>query len=286
MIEHWPIAISTGCCRASTLPKVLAALVEAGAARAELGTPPEHFDVDDRLQPWRLAEDLSRARVELLSIHAPFGPRMDLASERQEFRDAAIEGAIMAARTLAGRPGAVLVIHPSDLPRDGGDTRARLRQALESLLLVDAACRDLGLRLALETPLPHLVGGHPDELRWLLDRVPPAVGVCIDTGHAHLGRYIDQFLEMAGDRLLHVHIHDNHGTFDDHMIPGEGAIDWCAFFDGLRRVRYGGALVLELSCDRPSVDYFRKALAATRELCHAHAPHMLPAAGTADAGVT
>lgn len=276
MHTRWPMAVSSGCCRRSSLPAVLQALVDAGASRVEIGTPPEHFDVENRMQPWQLAPMLGRFPLDPISIHAPFGPRMDLASEDQATRDAGVEAALMAARTLISHPGAVLVVHPSDLVRDGGHTRARLRHALESLLLIDAACRDLSLRLAVETPLPHLVGGHPEELHWLLERLPPAVGICVDTGHAHLGRFIDAFIDMAGGRLTHVHMHDNRGTHDDHLIPGEGAIEWGTFFDGLRRVHYAGALVLELSCDSPSSAYFRAALDAAVRLCPTHAPLLLP----------
>ena len=280
MPAHWPMGVSTGCCRRSSLPAVLQALVDAGASRAEIGTPPAHFDVENRMQPWQLAPMLERFPLDPISIHAPFGPQMDLASENQAYRDAGVEAALMAARTLISRPGALVVAHPSDLVRDG-NTRGRLRHALESLLLIDAACRDMNLRLAVETPLPHLVGGHPEELQWLLERLPPAVGVCLDTGHAHLGRFIDAFIDMARGRLLHVHMHDNRGTHDDHLIPGEGAIDWGSLFDGLRRVNYAGALVLELSCDSPSSAYFRAALDAAGRLCLAHAPPLLPPAGAA-----
>lgn len=275
MKDHWPLAISTGCCREASLPAVLSALAAAGADRVEIGTPPEHFDAGDRLQAWSLASDLSRAPFTFASIHAPFGANRDMASSRAEHREAAIEGALNAARVIAGQPGGIVVAHPSDLPREGGDTRERLRCALESLLLVDAACRDFGLRLAIETTLPHLVGGHPDEIGWLLERLPDGAGVCLDTGHAHLGRYIDAFIDLAGSRLIHVHLHDNRSTHDDHLIPGEGHIDWCAVFDKLRRAQYAGTLVMELSCAQPSVDHFRNALDAARRLCHLHAPQRL-----------
>lgn len=276
MTDHWPIAVSTGCCSHAELADVLTSLVEAGAARVEVGTPPMHFDPGDGMQPWRLAEALSRYPLGVTSMHAPFGLGFDLASDRWEHRDAGIAAALASARTLMRHAGAILVLHPSDLPRDGASTGARLQHALESLLHIDRGCRELGVRTAVETPLPHLVGGHPDELGWLLERLPPSVGMCLDTGHAHLARFIDSFLTLAGPRLAHVHIHDNHGTYDDHLIPGEGAIDWCAFVDGLRRVRYAGALVLELSCTEPSVPYFRKAIGAAAALCHRHAAPRLP----------
>jgi sugar phosphate isomerase/epimerase len=272
MSDRWPIAISSGCCHRATMAEVLEAFERAGVDRMEVGTPPGHFDHGDPKQPWQIASAISRTDLTPIAIHAPFGPAVDFASERREHRDAGIKAAFAAARALLAHPGAIVVAHPSDLARDSGDTTARLRHALECLLLIDACCRDLGLRLAVETPLPHLVGGHPDELMWLLDRLPPSVGMCLDTGHAHLGRYIDAFIALAGPRLLHVHMHDNHGTHDDHLIPGRGAIDWCAVVDSLRRAHYAGALVIELACDRPSASYFREALEAARILCHAHAP--------------
>jgi sugar phosphate isomerase/epimerase len=277
MIARWPIAISSGCCRRAPLPDVFAALAAAGVSRIEVGTPPEHFDAGDPGRAWQLASELSRAPFTPISIHAPFGPAADLGSPRRDVRDAGIAGAIAAARVLIEHPGALVIVHPSDRVREPGGLDERLGHALESMLVIDECCRDLGLRLAIETPLPHLVGGHPDEMSWLLARAPASVGMCLDTGHAYLGRHIDPFIDLAGDRLVHVHLHDNHGTYDDHLVPGRGAIDWCMVFDGLRRARYAGALVLELACDRPRSSYFREALTAAESLCHAHAPARLPA---------
>lgn len=275
MTGGWPLAISTGCCIQAGFDAVLAALVDAGAARIEIGTPPAHFDASAPMQPWRTAESVARFPVEVVSVHAPFGPACELASDDERSRHAGVLAALAAARTLAGHPGAIVVVHPSDLPRDAVNTGARLRNALESLLHVDRACRELGVRLAVETPLPHLVGGHPNEMAWLLERLPAGVGLCLDTGHAHLGRFISAFIDLAGDRLMHVHLHDNRGTHDDHLIPGEGHVDWCDVFDGLRRVRYAGAMILELSCAQPSAAYFRRALAGARRVCGAHTPHLL-----------
>jgi len=280
MSDHWPLAVSTGCCTGAPLGAVLSALAEANADRIEIGTPRRHFDARDAGAPRHLAQTLAVSTLVPLSMHAPFGAGFDLASLDWEERRGGIAAALTSVRSLMRYPGAVLVVHPSDLPRDG-EARRQLQHALESLLHIDHACRDLGVRLALETPLPHLVGGHPEEMEWLLDRLPSSVGVCLDAGHAHLARFIDTFIDLARERLVHVHMHDNHGTRDEHLIPGEGAIDWCGFFEGLRRVGYAGALVLELSCNTPSVPYFTKALASARALCGRHAPPMLPPSGAA-----
>jgi sugar phosphate isomerase/epimerase len=52
---------------------------------------------------------------------------------------------------------------------------------------------------------------------------------------------------MIGDKLKAVHIHDNMGKEDEHLIPGDGIIDWNAFADALREIGYTGVISLETS---------------------------------------
>ena len=62
----------------------------------------------------------------------------------------------------------------------------------------------------------------------------------LDTGHAHVNGYDPLSLaERVGDRLAEIHLSDNAGTADDHLIPGEGTanlqglLDWVAEKDVL-----------------------------------------------------
>lgn len=278
MTGTWPLAVSTGCCRHAHFEAVVDALAAAGARFVEIGTPPEHLDWRDPQEPARVSRVLAASGLVPVSVHAPFGATLDLADPRAHHRASGIAAAAAAARMIAHAPGAVVVAHPSDMERNGLDVPARLGDALASLLAIDEICRDAGLRLAVETPLPHLLGGHPGEFKWLLDRLPSGVGVCLDTGHTHLGRHLETMAALACGRLSHVHVHDNRGTADDHLPPGDGTIDWAASFDAFRRCGYHGAMVLELACDVPSADYFTRALASTRALYAARSPGRLTAA--------
>lgn len=65
----------------------------------------------------------------------------------------------------------------------------------------------------------------PHQLRPLFDALPsPHVRFCFDTGHANtFGRAPHQeWIEILGDRLGEIHIHDNDGTTDQHLPVGEG----------------------------------------------------------------
>ena len=72
------------------------------------------------------------------------------------------------------------------------------------------------------------------------------VGVCWDTGHANLNGLGPGEMKRLGDRLVTLHIHDNHGNgADEHLIPYYGSYDWEAFIKTLGEMDYKGEFVLE-----------------------------------------
>ncbi len=53
------------------------------------------------------------------------------------------------------------------------------------------------------------------------------VKVCLDIGHANYTRHsIDEWFEALGDNIGYIHISDNTGSWDDHMVLGEGNVDF------------------------------------------------------------
>lgn len=79
-------------------------------------------------------------------------------------------------------------------------------------------------------------------------------GFCLDTGHANLlGKNLYQYITTLGKRLTVLHINDNMGMDDNHMIPytqldrqgNKTAINWDNFIRGLKEIGYEGALSFE-----------------------------------------
>jgi len=55
----------------------------------------------------------------------------------------------------------------------------------------------------------------------------PRARCCLDAGHANVvsPQPLSAWIEALGPALSHVHLHDNHGQWDEHNPPGNGNID-------------------------------------------------------------
>ena len=75
------------------------------------------------------------------------------------------------------------------------------------------------------------------------------VGVCLDIGHSH-AHFDDDFnFELFKDKIFAIHVHDNDGTADQHLIPGDGNINWNYYIEGLKKANYKAPVSIE-SCYR------------------------------------
>lgn len=73
------------------------------------------------------------------------------------------------------------------------------------------------------------------------------LGVAMDTGHCFVNKEsLVESVSLLQSVPYHIHIDDNHGTSDDHKVPGEGAIDFLPFFQELKKNGYDGFLTVEL----------------------------------------
>ncbi|MBQ8943355.1 MAG: sugar phosphate isomerase/epimerase, partial [Clostridia bacterium] len=69
-------------------------------------------------------------------------------------------------------------------------------------------------------------------------------GWCFDTGHAHCSGYKMSVLEKCAVVPLSLHIQDNDGTGDGHLIPGDGTVNWDEFIAVLKKIGYCGDCVM------------------------------------------
>lgn len=74
------------------------------------------------------------------------------------------------------------------------------------------------------------------------------LGVSFNTGHALIaGEDTQTAIENLGDKLLHVHVNDNDGEKDQHLVPGQGQYDFQGMIHALRLVQFDGCLSADLN---------------------------------------
>jgi sugar phosphate isomerase/epimerase len=246
---QWTIGISTGIAYRQLIWEVVPVLARVGFRTLEISTAPTHFPIGDDAAVERLRREIREHDVTVHSLHAPFGHDVNITSPDEATRTHSLAHLVRAADVLAALGGGLYVIHPG-----GEDQRwiwnrdERLALSVAGLTAIWEACQARGLTLVVETPLPHLLGGQPDDLAWILDRLPShGTAVCLDTSHASLGGHLFDILERFSDRLVHLQASDNHGVTDDHLPPGEGRIHWRDVIAALTRKAYRGVFMLEVS---------------------------------------
>ena len=77
----------------------------------------------------------------------------------------------------------------------------------------------------------------------------PTLSFHLDVGHAFIEnrmRGVRDYIDAFGDRLAHVHMHDNHGKQDEHLPLGAGKIDTRGVIRLLKEVDYDRTITFEV----------------------------------------
>ena len=225
-----------------------------GADAVEIFAARQHFDYTSREQVAELAAWFRSNALTAWSMHAPIYadremgrsglPALNLLHAEKSRRIAAMDEIKRALETAEQIPFRNLVVHLGD--KDDEWSPRAVEYAQTALEHLGAFARPLGVRPLVENLLSepttpeHLVEiletGHLDQ-----------IGVCLDLGHAHMTVGVPAAIATLGKHIIQVHAHDNHGMKDEHLWPGDGAIDWPATAAALNTLATPPAIVLELS---------------------------------------
>jgi sugar phosphate isomerase/epimerase len=250
-MDAWPVSLSTSCFYQLNILSCLKTIKDAGFDWIEVCSTLSHLDYHDSAAVRHVHLRIHEVDMKTSSFHAPFAEHIDISSPSDPVRKKALAEIFLAAEAAALLEATYFVIHPGP-ERESIEERQvhidRLKYTTESLFRIGAYCRRLGVRCVLENKLPHLVFAKIEDLVFILDATAISnIGVCLDTGHAHVARTLETMLDVLAPFLCMVHAHDNRAHSDEHLPPGEGGIDWTRFASGLKAARFNGLVVLELS---------------------------------------
>ncbi|HEY4380549.1 MAG TPA: sugar phosphate isomerase/epimerase family protein [Acidobacteriaceae bacterium] len=286
-------------------PGLLDALLAAGAHHGgsmsiEVFAARHHFDYTDALAVRELAQWFRSNDVRAV-LHQPIyitdradtqwsrhvAANLNLIAPEKSHRIAAMDECKRALESAEQVPFAAVVVSLG-LNHSAWDEPA-IENSLTAIEHLKAFAAPLGVRLLLENMENEVT--TPDHLLYILKTGHfDSVGVCLDVGHLHLAQPIEgapkdsgvgSAIELLGNRIAQLHLHDNHGPFndsgaaslhaemkDEHLWPGEGTIDWAAVSASLAALPAATPGILEIASDRdePAQSITSKAANAFRML--------------------
>ncbi|HEX7284824.1 MAG TPA: sugar phosphate isomerase/epimerase family protein [Candidatus Angelobacter sp.] len=233
-------------------PGLLDTLKRGGAQAIEIFAARGHFNYTDKEHIKELAGWFKTEGVEFHSMHSPIymsndfrsgGQPLNLVDMEKPRRIDALDEIKRAVEVAEYMPFRFLVQHIGK--SDEYDDPRKFEWALSGVEALRAFCRQLGVTLLLENTPNDLA--TPERLKELLKSLHyPDLGICFDTGHAHLMSSVHQAYGVLQERIRSTHVHDNHRDKDAHLWPGEGSIDWNDTVQALRSAPQSPVLLMEI----------------------------------------
>ena len=216
--------------------------------------PPAGFPLDGE-RVGRVLADLGLPAVGHTAYYLPIAsPFPELREEARRLMQAAFEAAAAAGIELVN-------VHPDPITRLFPREEVRARNA-EAIARLAEDAEERGVTLMVEN-----LGGsfaRPEDLAPIFAASERA-RFHLDVGHAHMWRGAGEpngaaeLLEAFGERLAHVHVHDNLGGEDLHLPLGVGTIDWEEAVSTLKAAGWDGTVTLEVFArERAHLDLSRR----------------------------
>ncbi len=180
----------------------------------------------------KLARD---AGLFIENIHAPFKDANEIWNNNQ-LGEMIIESHIQLVNDCYNEEISTIVLHLT-----GGDTPPEPSLiGLERLkrLIFHAYERDITIALENLRTIKHI--------EYVLENInTPNLGICFDSGHQNCFTKESDILNYEAFNIKALHLHDNNGLKDQHLLPGDGLIKWEELIPKIYK-KYNGPIALEI----------------------------------------
>lgn len=258
-MKKWPISIALGgFLKASEIEAVLNRLCNIGYDCFDLNLCPDwnksylFFDSEEYIEYFeriRRIVDLNNTRIN--QTHAFF----PLDSQDYEWLVKTIKRQIHATKLLGAK---YIVIHPflykieEEYKKEVREINVKFFNDIKEALIEHniVACLENLWEYNKDGIIVKSNTSNADEINAILDELndDEHFGICLDTGHMNLvHQNIPSQIRKMDKRLKALHINDNDGIKDDHLIPTQGNIDWISVKEALEEIQYEGSFNMELT---------------------------------------
>jgi len=202
-------------------------------------------------EPYKAIEEIGRFLKEqklFCTIHGPF---LDLnpGSSDSRIRRISQERYRQVLALVSPLAPKVIVLHAAFDPlfyEDRAD--AWLERSTETWCSVVETAGKMYITDQVGIALENVLERTPEMIRKLLLKVnSPLLGMCFDIGHFQIFSQapLSDWITTMGASIFELHLHDNHGQWDEHLALGEGKIDIQGLLKMVQDLKLSPALTIE-----------------------------------------
>lgn len=111
-----------------------------------------------------------------------------------------------------------------------------------------------GIKILIENCYPCFIFGRPYDIIYLKQKLP-SIGFCLDLAHSEIYNQTEELMKLEID---HTHLTDNNKRVDQHLVIGEGSINFEEFFLKLKAKNYDKKIIFECENLQDSIKSFNK----------------------------
>lgn len=228
------LSISTSFSYDLAIEDQLQLISNAGFRMISLGSNQEHFRYLDEFERERLKNSLLAHNLVIDTIHAPC--RLD--------NPKALSLLEATVHTAADLGAGCVVVHAGPFDCLAEQAESLLPELVRVCTELAPIVMSTGITFAVENVMP---GPATNLVKDILREVDGSnFGLCYDSAHDQIDgpRPID-LLDEFSDRLFAAHLSDRTAPFIDHLVPGEGFIDWKATCNKLSLADNLNSIIIE-----------------------------------------
>lgn len=221
MAKNYKFGISTTVDYSVDIFRLLDIFSETGFDFTSISARPEHSRFPNPDAFGKVIQKVKELGLFIESVHFPFWEGYDPAALNKGDRESAVSKLAEYMELTEGYNIPIIIVHPHYYFSDSQEAcLGRAAESIEKILSI----KPPKVRMAIEN-LPTAYGSWVCDQ--LLERFPESkMGFCFDSSHENMSGAPFHLLSKYYHRLTTTHLSDNHGASDEHLVPGDGTIDW------------------------------------------------------------
>jgi len=211
---------------------------------AELSVEEPYANYELLLRNRKRIEKLLKKRKIFLYAHAP--PWVDIGNLNEKVRNVWIDESkniLYVCSKIGVKNVNFHAFARSRYLRNKKTKRMILKNNVRSFNMLANFSKTLDIGITLENSWEKV-----DDMKYFLKKIPNTK-FNLDVGHAFVRggmKLVMDYIKHLNKKMTHMHMHDNHGEFDEHLTIGKGDIDYKKITEELKKIKYESTITMEV----------------------------------------